>query len=132
VLSILDHVHRQQVAQARDALVVRVVAQNRAFLLERGIAVRQGLRFLRGELPGILAKRTDLLSPRMLGLIEDLAADWRLLDERIEGLSSERARQDHGCARLMSVPGIGPIIASAMVAAISTGDVFSKGRDFGA
>jgi Transposase IS116/IS110/IS902 family len=32
----------------------------------------------------------------------------------------------------MTVPGIGPIIASAMVAAIGTGDAFSKGRDFGA
>jgi transposase len=36
------------------------------------------------------------------------------------------------CSRLMTVPGIGPIISSAMVAAIGTGDVFSKGRDFGA
>ena len=34
--------------------------------------------------------------------------------------------------RLMTVPGIGPIISSAMVAAIGTGDVFSKGRDFSA
>ena len=32
--------------------------------------------------------------------------------------------------RLMSIPGIGPIISSAMVAAIGTGDGFSKGRDF--
>jgi transposase len=32
----------------------------------------------------------------------------------------------------MTVPGIGPIISSAMVAAIGTGDVFCKGRDFGA
>src|SRR4030095_17187554 len=40
--------------------------------------------------------------------------------------------QDQACARLMTVPGIGPIISSAMVAAIGTGDVFSKGRDFGA
>src|SRR5262249_28886795 len=54
------------------------------FLLERGIAVRQGLRFLRAELPGILATRNDVLSPRMLRLVEDLAADWRRLDERIE------------------------------------------------
>jgi transposase len=37
-----------------------------------------------------------------------------------------------GCERLMTVPGIGPIISSAMVAAIGTGEVFSKGRDFGA
>ena len=34
----------------------------------------KGLRFLRAELPGILAKRTDVLSPRMLHLIEGLAA----------------------------------------------------------
>ena len=68
-------------------------------------------------------------------LIEGLADDWRRLDERIEGLSREieaMARQDAGCARLMSVPGIGPIIASAMVAAIGTGDTFAKGRDFAA
>jgi transposase len=42
------------------------------------------------------------------------------------------AGQDKGCERLMTVPGIGPIISSAIVAAIGTGDAFSKGRDFGA
>ena len=42
------------------------------------------------------------------------------------------ANQDAGCERLMTVPGIGPIISSATVAAIGTGDVFCKGRDFGA
>ncbi len=71
----------------------------------------------------------------MLRVIEDLAGDWRRLDERIEVLSDEimtLARQDTGCERLMTVPGIGPIISSAMVAAIGSGDAFSKGRDFGA
>jgi transposase len=71
----------------------------------------------------------------MVHLIEDLAGDWRRLDERIEGLSGEiaaLARQDAGCERLMSVPGIGPIISSAMVAAIGAGDTFTKGRDFAA
>ena len=57
--------------------------------MERIIAVRQGLHFLRAELPGILAKRTDVLSPRMLRVIEDLAGDWRQLDERIDALSDE-------------------------------------------
>jgi transposase len=64
-----------------------------------------------------------------------LAGDWRRLDERIEGLSTDikgLADQDPACERLMTVPGIGPIISSAMVAAIGNGAVFPKGRDFGA
>ena len=66
-----------------------IINQIRAFLLERGVAVRQGLRFLRTELPLILATRSDVLSPRMMRIIEDLASDWRRLDERIEGLSNQ-------------------------------------------
>ena len=90
---------------------------------------------MRTALPGILATRCEVLSLRMIRIVEDLAGDWRRLDERIEGLSGEinaLARQDAGCERLMSVPGIGPIISSAMVAAIGTGDAFDKGRDFAA
>src|SRR5262245_17638428 len=66
-----------------------IINQIRAFLLERGVAVRQGLCFLRAELPRILGAPYDALSPRMLRVIEDLSGDWRRLDERIEGLSSE-------------------------------------------
>jgi transposase len=134
----VDQLDLQALHRVRERLVSQrtgIINQIRAFLLERGVAVRQGLRFLRVELPRILATRTDVLSPRMSRVIEDLSGDWRHLDVGIEGLSSEIeavARQDQGCARLMSVPGIGPIIPSAMVAAIGTGDPFSKGRDFGA
>jgi transposase len=133
-----DQLDLQALHRVRERLVSQrtgIINQIRAFLLERGIAVRQGLRFLRAELPGILAARSDVLSPRMVRLVEDLAGDWRRLDARIEGLSGEieaLAQQDQACVRLMTVPGIGPIISSAMVAAIGTGDVFSKGRDFGA
>jgi len=128
----------QALHRVRERLVSQrtgVINQIRAFLLERGVAVRQGLRFLRAELPDLLATRTEALSPRMTRVIEDLAGDWRRLDERIESLSTEiaaLAHQDAACNRLMTVPGVGPIISSAMVAAIGTGDVFSKGRDFGA
>jgi transposase len=133
-----DQLDLQALHRVRERFVGQrtgIINQIRAFMLERGIAVRQGLRFLRAELPGILATRTNALSPRMLRMLEDLSTDWRRLDARIADLSSEieaLARQDKGCERLMSVPGIGPIISSAMVAAIGTGDAFSKGRDFGA
>ena len=128
----------QALHRVRERLVSQrtgIINQIRAFLLERGIAVRQGLRFLRTELPRILATRSDVLLPRMMHVIEELSGDWRRLDERIKGLSSEietLAQQDTACERLITVPGIGPIISSAMVAAIGTGDVFSKGRDFAA
>jgi len=61
----------------------------------------------------------------MARVIEDRAGYWRRLDERIEGLSAEidvLARTDSGCERS----------SSAMVAAIGTGDAFTKGRDFAA
>jgi transposase len=134
----VEQLDLQALHRVRERLVGQctgIINQIRAFLLERGIAVRQGLRFLRIELPGILAKRTGVLSPRMLHIIEGLADDWHRLDERIEALSSEIAELaggDPACDRLMTVPGIGPIISSAMVAAIGNGAAFSKGRDFGA
>src|SRR3984893_13048638 len=54
----------------------------------------------------------------MVGLIADLAQDWRRLDERIAAVSAEieaLAEQDDSCLRLMTVPGVGPIISSAVV-----------------
>jgi transposase len=133
-----DQLDLQALHRVRERLVSQrtgIINQIRAFLLERGIAVRQGQRFLRAELPRILTTPPDVLSPRMLRIIEDLAGDWRRLDARVERLSDEIeaiARQDASCERLMSLPGIGPIISSAMLAAIGAGDVFTKGRDFAA
>ena len=133
-----DQLDLQALHRVRERLVSQrtgIVNQIRAFLLERGIAVRQGQRFLRTELPRILATPGDILSPRMTHIIEGLSDDWRRLDGRIEELSADIqavADADSACERLMSVPGIGPIISSAMVAAIGTGEAFTKGRDFAA
>ena len=128
----------QALHRVRSRLVgqrTAVINQIRGFLLECGIPVRQGPAGLREALPTLLAQRTDVLSPRMIHLIEDLAGDWRRLDERIETLTRDitaLARQDAGCQRLMGIPGVGVITASAMVAAIGTGAAFAKGRDFAA
>ena len=133
-----DQLDLQALHRVRSRLVgqrTAVINQIRGFLLEHGIAVRQGLRFLRQQLPDILAKRSDVLSPRMIRIIGDLSADWRRLDERIEHVTEEievLAQGSEGCRQLMTVPGIGPIIASAMVAAIGNGAAFAKGRDFAA
>src|SRR5262245_28900609 len=71
----------------------------------------------------------------MVNLITELVQDWRRLDERITTVSAEiesLAKQDEGCQRVMTVPGVGPIISSAVVAAIGNGAGFTQGRDFGA
>ena len=122
----------------RSRLVSRRTAtinQIRAFLIEQGIAVRTGARALRNSLLGILENRQDEISPRMRGLIAGLYEDWISLDERIEALAGEIdqiGEKEANCRRLMSVPGIGPLISTAVVAAIGTGEAFERGRDFGA
>jgi transposase len=133
-----DQLDLQALHRVRSRLIgerTAVTNQIRSFLLERGIPVRQGLRFLRQQLPDILARRIDVLSPRMIRIIEDLIGEWRRLDERIDHVTTEievLARSNEGCRQLMTVPGIGPIIASAMVAAIGNGTAFATGRDFAA
>jgi transposase len=128
----------QALHRVRSRLVTQrtaVINQIRGFLLERGVPVRQGATALRSALPDLLAKRTDVLSPRVLRLIEDLTDDWRRLDARVESTTAEieaLADEDEHCQRLMTAPGVGPITSSAMVAAIGTGHAFAKGRDFAA
>jgi transposase len=124
--------------RVRSRLVSRrtgVINQIRGFLIERGITVRQGPAPLRKALSNILSSDSPTLSPRLVRLISDLAEDWRRLDDRIATVSAEieaLAEQDGSCQCLMTVPGIGPIISSAVVAAIGNGTGFRQGRDFGA
>ncbi|MER8803546.1 transposase [Mesorhizobium sp. M0998] len=87
-----------------------VVNQLRGFLLECGVIVPQGPARLCQMLPPMLAERTDVLSPRLVRLVEELAQDWRWLDDRVDAVTGEiqaLAHQDESCQRLMSIPGIG-------------------------
>ncbi len=71
----------------------------------------------------------------MVRIVADLAGDWRQLDERIEVVTDEieaLSKSDSSCRRVMTVPGIGSIISSAMIAAIGSGAAFARGRDFSA
>ena len=125
------HRVRSRLVRQRTAIINQI----RGFLLERGIAVRQGPAPLRKALPAVLSSPPEALSPRLLRLISELDQDWRHLDERIEALSAEiesLSDNDAASQRLMTVPGIGPIISSAVVAAIGTGSGFKQGRDFAA
>src|SRR6478609_11216076 len=103
--------------RVRSRLVSRRTAtinQIRAFLIEQGIAVRAGVAALRNSLFEILKNRKDDISPRTAGLILGLYDDWCRLDERIETVTDEiekLSQVEVTCRRLMSVPGIGPLIS---------------------
>jgi transposase IS116/IS110/IS902 family protein len=76
-----------------------------------------------------------VLSPRIRLLIEDLRAEWRALDERIAAFDTEfvrMARDDEAVRRLMTIPGIGMINATALVAAVGNAGAFGRGRDMAA
>ena len=133
-----DQLDLQACHRVRSQLVSRRTAtinQIRAFLIEQGITVRTGSHALRTSLFVILKNREQEISPRMADLIVGLYEDWLWLDERIETLGREIAelgQREANCRRLMSIPGIGPLISTAVVAAIGTGEAFNRGRDFGA
>ena len=133
-----DQLDLQALHRVRSRLVSRRTAtinQIRAFLIEQGITVRTGAQALRTSLFAILENRKSEISPRMNDLIVDLYEDWLWLDERIETITGEIemiSKCEENCQRLMSVSGIGPIISTAVVAAIGTGEAFGRGRDFGA
>jgi transposase len=133
-----DQLDLQACHRVRSRLVSRrtsTINQIRAFLIEQGIAVRSGTSALRKSLFEILRNRKDEISLRMAKLIAGLYEDWTQLDQRIEAVTGEieeLSQSEANCRRLMSIPGIGPIISTGLVAAIGTGEAFERGRDFGA
>ena len=93
------------------------------------------LSALRNSLLIILKNRSDEISPRMHKLILNLHQDWIGLDERVKMTTSEIedvSKAEVNCQHLMIIPGIGPIISTAMVAAVGKGEAYDRGRDFAA
>jgi transposase len=104
-------------------------------LLERGLVFAKTPAKLRDALPDILENADLDLTPQMRDLIDLLWKEWKTVEDQIKRLSLELERisaADAGCTRIRQIPGIGPIVATAIVAAIGNGAAFRKGRDFAA
>ncbi len=128
----------QSLHRARERLVgdrTALINHLRALLLERGLVVAKGRAKLRKEVADLLAGALAGLSPRVRVLVADLVDEWEGLDARIKAFDAEFvaiARADPAMRRLSTVPGIGPINATALVAAVGEARAFSKGRDLSA
>ena len=128
----------QSLHRARDRLVGQRTAltnQMRSILLERGITVPQGARKLQEVLAELSMADVPVVSARLGRLLEDMAEQWRQLNERIAAFDeelAEMARTDPAARHLATIPGIGVLDATALVAAIGSGETFGRGRDLAA
>ena len=125
------HRVRSRIVAERTALASQV----RGFLREFGITVGEGIRVLRRLLPQILEDGCNELSSSGRSLLWQLREELVLLDERVEIMDGRlrlQAQDDERCRRLQSMPGIGPLTATALVSAIGDIRNFSSGRHLAA
>jgi transposase len=129
----------QVLHRVRDRLVgqrTSLMNQIRSILLERGVVVAQGRRKLLDTLAALSSEPNDgAVGARIRLLLDDMLEQWRALDARIAALDdefAEMARTNPAARRLATIPGIGVLNATALVAAIGDGRTFSRGRDLSA
>jgi transposase len=133
-----DQLDLQGIHRVRDRLICRrtaVINQIRGFLQERGMVFAQKPAKLRAAMADILENAEADLTLQMRNLIDMLWDEWKLVEVQIKKLDLELERisvADAGCTRIRQIPGIGPVVATAIVAAIGNGAAFRKGRDFAA
>ena len=133
-----DQFDVQALHRVRDRLVssrTRLISQMRAFLLEYGIALRSGAGLFRQELPAVVADDTNELTPAMRALLGELWNEFKTLDQRVVAVSQQieaLAAGDETARRLTSIPGIGALSATALLAAVGDGKQFRRGRDLAA
>jgi transposase len=133
-----DQVDLQALHRIRDQLVssrTRLICQMRAFCLEYGVAIRQGAGVFKIDLPRVIADESNDLTPTMRRLLAELFEDLGRLEKRIAEVTREiegLAARNEAARRLMTVPGIGPLAATALLAAAGNGQQFRKARDMAA
>ena len=125
----------QTLHRVRDQLVgerTSLMNQIRSLLLERGFVVPQGRARLAARLMELLEGEEPVLGPRINRLVAHMRERWCKLDERITDLDVEfadQARADERTRRPLTIPGIGALNATALVAAIGDARTFGRGRD---
>ena len=133
-----DQLDLQAMHRVRDRLVHRrtaLINQIRGFLLERGIAFAKGPAHLRNHMAALLEDAEQNITPRMRSLLDGVWQEWKQLEIEITAITEEIERisnEDAACKRLRQIPGVGPLVSTATVAAIGNGAAFHKGRDFAA
>ena len=125
------HRVRERLVKHRTA----VVNQVRGLLLEYGIVIPQGIARLRQRRPRVIEEADKGLSFLMRNLLQSLQSELSALDSRITEITGQLTRLSHeleACQRLQEMEGIGPLSATALVAALGNGHNFHDGRQVAA
>ena len=137
-LKSLEQLDLQALHRARERFVqnrTRLVNQARGFLMERGIRIGTGRHVFQRELRRLLDDDGRCLMPGMVHMLSEMADELVEVNHRISALDEQiraHARRDADMQRLMEIPGVGPTVATALVAAIGDGSSFNKARDLSA
>lgn len=109
--------------------------QLRGLLAEYGIVVPQGLAALRRRLPEILEDADNGLSDLFRPLLARGQQQLAELDAHVayyDGVLKRQAQADEAVVRLQTIPGFGPIVASAFAGVVGDGQGYRRGRDVAA
>jgi transposase len=123
--------------KAREMLVTQrtqLLNGLRGHLTEVGVIAPQGLRFAR-ELAELIEACDETIPFEVCEALAPLVVQLRNLDEaiaRLDRIIAKLAQKDETTRRLMSIPGFGPITASAMAATIQDTSSFAGPREFAA
>lgn len=134
----LEQQDLQSLHRIRSQAVARRTAQAnqiRGLLMEYGLVIPQGIGQVRKAIPRILEDATHGLSTLFRELLQGLYEEMVHLDTRITALEVQLKTlcdQDEDCQRLLTIPGIGLLSATAMVAAIGDVSTFNNGRELAA
>ena len=128
----------QSLHRIRSQAVARRTAQAnqiRGLLMEYGIIIPKGIAYVRKEIPCILEDATNELTSVFRELLNELYREMVHLDERIKMLENKLeivCNKNENCQRLLTIPGVGLLSATAMIAAIGDISVFKNGRELSA
>jgi transposase len=134
----LEQQDLQSIHRARDlAIKTRTAYANqiRGLLSEYGVVLPVGIKNIKAKLSGILEDAENELTFLIRGLINKLCEQFKNIDRIITEYDNQLlqwANSNDNCKRLMRLPGVGPTISTAVVAAVGSAQEFKKGREMAA
>lgn len=125
------HTMREQCVKERTALANQI----RSLFHEHGFIIPQGINYVRKNVPEIIGDSDNWLSDEARLYLADLHSELLAKDERVAFYNKHilnMMNNNEAAKRLQKVPGIGPLIATAIVAHFGNATQFKNGRQFAA